>query len=183
MIAPGVGYVFVLANAEGQSPVPPTVLTAMVAAAVWMKFLLDVRWSLPREVRFIGSSQIEILGYRVPWVRCQTRVSNRPPQGVLHFRNGGSCSSERRFVRILLPQGAGVKENRRVLGGVGACKLERGTRLQRACAWRADERCRLPLFHEPQPVVSIHVQICSRCSVHADVTLDKYLGKGQARYV
>jgi hypothetical protein len=84
MIAPGVGYVFVLANAEGQSPVPPTVLTAMVAAAVWMKFLLDVQWSLPREVRFIGPSQIEILGYRVPWVRCQTRVSNRPPQGVLH---------------------------------------------------------------------------------------------------
>jgi hypothetical protein len=35
------------------------------------------------------------------WVRYQTRVSSRSPQGVLRFRMVGNCSSERRFVRIV----------------------------------------------------------------------------------
>jgi hypothetical protein len=41
------------------------------------------------------------------WVRSGT--GGPSPQGVLHFRTGGTCSSERRFGRILHPEHPKVK--------------------------------------------------------------------------
>jgi len=46
------------------------------------------------------------------WVRCQTRVNGPSSQGVC-TPTGENCSSERRVGRIVLPRGAGVKENRK----------------------------------------------------------------------
>src|SRR5437870_3662924 len=67
---------------------------------------------LPTKLRMVRSECMSSSGAMtyLPLVRYQTRLSYRTPQGVLHFRTGGTCSSERRFGRIVRPEGLEIKK-------------------------------------------------------------------------